>query len=700
MSRKRSSKDSPASPGARSGAVGSGGTLLERIDYPRDLHALSERELAQVAQEVRKHIIDTVGEIGGHFGANLGTCELAVALHSLLDSPRDKVLWDVGHQAYPHKILTGRRDQLGTIRRYRGLAPFCSIGESEHDIMGAGHASTSVGYAVGIKEGMRHMRATLGEQAAQDGKVVAVIGDGAMTGGVAFEAIGQAGGLGTPITVVLNDNGMSIAPNVGALSRYFNRIRLNPKLWHARSDLEGGLTRLPIGIGAAFERLGPQLKESIKAFWAPGLWWEELDWAYMGVIDGHDVRALREALREALAAERPVVVHIATVKGKGFPPAEEGGLEGMEQWHAAKPNSIVNGAPARPVAAQGKPAAAAKPPPQYTQVFGEALVRECERDERVVGITAAMNSGTGLSLLQKALPERYFDVGIAEQQAILFAAGLALQGVKPVAAIYSTFLQRAYDQLVHDVCLQKLNVVLAMDRAGLVGDDGPTHHGAFDIAYLRCLPNIVLMAPRDEAMLVHMLRTALAYDDGPIALRYPRGEGLGVPLPAQPVPIPLGRGEILREGGAGAAAGRRAALIGYGSGVGKALGAAELLASSDIAVTVADARFAKPIDAGLMAQLAAEHDLLVTVEEGVLAGGFGSAVWETLNEAGATPRIMRVGLPDRYVTHGKPALLHEEVGFTAQRIAERVAAALAARTGGELPAAGGASEARSAIVGA
>jgi 1-deoxy-D-xylulose-5-phosphate synthase len=647
--------------------------LLEKIDGPHDLHDLSEPQLAALAQEVRTHIIDTVGEIGGHFGANLGTCELAVALHSLLESPKDKILWDVGHQAYPHKILTGRREQLATIRQYGGLAPFCSIAESPHDIMGAGHASTSVGYAVGIKEGMRHMGA--------EGKVVAVIGDGGMTGGVAFEAIGQAGGLGTPITVVLNDNGMSIAPNVGALSRYFNRVRLNPKLWRARAGVEGGLKSLPGGIGAAFERLGPHLKESIKAFWAPGLWWEELDWAYMGVVDGHDVKALREALREAIAAERPVVVHIATVKGKGFAPAEEGGLEGMERWHAAKPNSIVNGIPARPASARSKPAAkSAKPPaPQYTQVFGEALVSECERDERVVGITAAMNSGTGLSILQKAMPERYFDVGIAEQQAVLFAAGLALEGVKPVAAIYSTFLQRAYDQIVHDVCLQGLNVTFAMDRAGLVGDDGPTHHGAFDIVYLRCLPNIVLMSPRDEAMLVHMLRTALAYDDGPIALRYPRGEGSGVALPGQARAIPIGTGEILREGGAGASAGKRVALIGYGSGVGKALEAAEDLSGREIAVTVADARFAKPIDAGLMAQLAAEHDLLVTVEEGVLAGGFGSAVWETLNETGAAPRILRVGLPDRYVTHGKPALLHEEVGFTAKRIAERVTAAISDR---------------------
>jgi 1-deoxy-D-xylulose-5-phosphate synthase len=640
--------------------------ILDRIDRPQDLHGLSDDELTQVAEEVRQHIIDTVGEIGGHFGANLGTCELAVALHSLLDSPRDKIVWDVGHQAYPHKVLTGRRDQLATIRQYEGLAPFCSIAESEHDIMGAGHASTAIGYAVGLKEGMR----LLGDIDA--GKVVAVAGDGAMTGGVAFEAIHQAGGMGTPIVVVLNDNGMSIAPNVGALSRYFNRVRLNPKLWHAREGVEGRLSELPAGIGARFERLGPQLKESIKAFWAPGLFWEELDWAYTGVIDGHDVKALRFALRAALAAERPVVVHIATVKGKGFAPAEEGGLEGMERWHAAKPKSIANGAVAAATpASPGKPPA----PPQYTTVFGDAMVEEVRRDRRVVGITAAMNSGTGLNILQKAEPAHYFDVGIAEQQAILFAAGLALEGVKPVAAIYSTFLQRAFDQIVHDVCLQKLNVVFAMDRAGLVGDDGPTHHGVFDIAYLRCLPNIVLMAPRDEALLVQMLRTALEYDDGPIALRYPRGEGVGTPLPrAHAVQaLEIGTGEVVREGEG------RVALLGYGTGVQKALEAADLLAERGLQVTVADARFAKPIDATLVAQLAAEHELLVTVEEGVLAGGFGSAVWETLNDGGGPiPRILRVGLPDRYVTHGKPALLHAEVGYTGKAIAQRIEAAVGA----------------------
>src|SRR5947199_1206353 len=331
--------------------------FLQRIDQPQDLHALTDEDLQLLAQEVRAHIIDTVGEIGGHFGANLGTCEIAVALHSVLDSPRDKILWDVGHQAYPHKVLTGRRDLLYTIRKYDGLAPFCARHESEHDIMGAGHASTAIGYAVGIKEAMLHGHG-------QDAHVVAVVGDGAMTGGVAFEAVHQAGGRGTPIVVLLNDNGMSIAPNVGALSRYFNRVRLNPKLWHAREDFEGGLTKLPAGIGAAFERLGPHVKESIKAFWAPGLWWAELDFAYIGVIDGHDVRAVRRALRDALAAQRPVVVHCATVKGKGFAPAEEGGLEGMEKWHAAKPKSISGGAPAKSVPApSNKPA-----PPAYTEV--------------------------------------------------------------------------------------------------------------------------------------------------------------------------------------------------------------------------------------------------------------------------------------------------------------------------------------------
>jgi len=652
--------------------------LLTRIDGPADLHELDDEQLAKVAAEMRTFIIDTIGEIGGHFGANLGTCELAVALHSLLDSPRDKVLWDVGHQAYPHKILTGRRDELPTIRQYEGLAPFCSIPESEHDIMGAGHASTSIGYAVGLKEAMRK---GIGE----DGRVVAVIGDGALTGGVAYEALHAAGGLQTPIVIVLNDNGMSISPNVGALSRYFNRIRLNPRLFHAREEVEDRLTKLPLGLGRRIERLGPEIKAAIKAYWAPGLFFEELDLAYMGVIDGHDVHALREALDEAFVADRPVVVHIHTVKGKGFAPAEEGGLESMEKWHAAKPNSIVNGKPAAgkpvPVTETDSPEGierleqppAAGSPPQYTQVFAEAIVAEAEREERVIAITAAMAGGTGLQKLADERPEQYYDVGIAEQNAVLLASGLALQGAKPVCAIYSTFLQRAFDQIVHDVCLQELDVTFAMDRAGLVGDDGPTHHGAFDVSYFRPLPNVVVMAPRDEAMLVHMLHTAIAHD-GPAALRYPRGAAEGAKLPAQPQLVPIGTGEVLAEG-------ERVALLGYGYGVVVARDAAKILAEHGLSATVADARFAKPIDAELAERLAREHDLVVTIEENVLPGGFGSAVLEHLEDAFAEgpeerARVLRVGLPDRYVTHGKPALLRAEVGLTGESVAERVLAAL------------------------
>jgi len=657
--------------------------LLDSIDGPADLSGLSDEQLAQVSQEVRELIIDTIGEIGGHFGANLGTCELTTVLHSLLDSPRDKILWDVGHQAYPHKVLTGRADRLETIRQYDGLAPFCSVFESEHDIMGAGHASTSIGYAVGLKEAMRH---GIGE----DGKVVAVIGDGALTGGVAFEALHNAGGLQTPIVIVLNDNGMSISPNVGALSRSFQRLRANPRLYHAREEVESRLTKLPLGLGRQIERLGPEIKSAIKAYAAPGLLFEELDLAYMGPFDGHDVSLLRENLESALAADRPVVVHIHTVKGKGFEPAEEGGLEGMEQWHAAKPGSIVGGKPApkkpaKPPLTRGEMSEGArppepeapKPPPQYTSVFGEALVVEAKRDKRVIGITAAMAGGTGLTKLEQECPEQYYDVGIAEQDAVLFASGLAIQGAKPVCAIYSTFLQRAFDQLVHDVCLQSLNVVFAMDRAGLVGDDGPTHHGAFDVSYFRPLPNVVVMAPRDEAMLVHMLRTALTYDDGPIAFRYPRGAAEGVPLPERPQEIPIGHGELLTQG-------ERVALLGYGYGVQVAMRAAGILGEHGFQVTVADGRFAKPLDTELVQRLGREHELLVTVEENVLPGGFGSAVLEHLEEAFTDPqeraRVMRVGLPDRYVTHGKPALLREEVGFTGEGVADRVLSALRTAT--------------------
>jgi 1-deoxy-D-xylulose-5-phosphate synthase len=447
--------------------------------------------------------------------------------------------------------------------------------------------------------------------------------------------------------------------------------------------MEERLTRLPLGLGKRFERLGPEMKSAIKAYWAPGLFFEELDLAYMGVIDGHDVHALRSALSEAFEADRPVVVHIHTVKGKGFAPAEEGGLESMEKWHAAKPNSIVDRKPAGlvPVTETDSPEEIERleqppppsAPPQYTQVFGEAMVAEAERDKRVIGITAAMAGGTGLQKLADAAPKQYYDVGIAEQNAVLLASGLAIQGAKPVCAIYSTFLQRAYDQIIHDVCLQELDVTFAMDRAGLVGDDGPTHHGAFDVSYFRPIPNVVVMAPRDEAMLVHMLRTAIAHD-GPAALRYPRGAAEGVELPAEPEEIPIGSGELLESG-------ERVALLGFGYGVAVARQAAEVLAAHDLRPTVADARFAKPLDTELLERLAIGHDLVVTIEENVLPGGFGSAVLEHLEDAfsgRAEERagVLRIGLPDRYVTHGKPALLREEVGLTGESVAERVLASL------------------------
>ena len=448
--------------------------LLDTIDRPQDLHALSEDELTQVAQEVRELLIDTVGEIGGHFGANLGTCEIAVALHSLLDSPRDKILWDVGHQAYPHKVLTGRRDELGTIRKYGGLAPFCAIHESEHDIMGAGHASTSIGYGVGIKEAMRR-----GD--GEDGRVVAVIGDGAMTGGVAFEAIHQAGGLGTPLVVVLNDNGMSISPNVGALSRYFNRVRLEPGLWKAREGVEEKLTKLPAGIGAAFERLGPQFKESIKAFTSPGLLWEELDWAYLGVVDGHDVRALRRALKSAFEADRPVVVHCATVKGKGFAAAEDGGLEGMEKWHAAKPNSIAKRMPA---AAKPSSKTAA---PQYTKVFADALgatpsatcasAPSPPRCPRAPASTSSEHYPTASSTPASASSRRCLRRRHRQGRRAPWR-----RSTRPSCSAPSTRSSRRSPA-------EPAGDLRARPRRP-VGHDGPTHHGVFDIAYLRPFPNM------------------------------------------------------------------------------------------------------------------------------------------------------------------------------------------------------------------
>ena len=528
-------------------------SLLDSIDRPQDLHALSDDDLARVAQEIREHIIDTVGEIGGHFGANLGVCELSVALHSLMDSPRDKILWDVGHQAYPHKILTGRRDRLETIRKYGGLAPFCSIAESEHDIMGAGHASTSIGYAVGLKEGMKRLG-----RPGDGGKVVAVIGDGSMTGGVAFEAIHQAGGLGTPIVVVLNDNGMSIAPNVGAMSRYFNRVRLNPKLWHTRESVEERLMTCRASSAPSSSASGRSSRSRSRRSGRPACSGR----SSTGPTSASSTATTSAPCAKRCAAPSPPAGRSSCTsrrsRARASRPAEDGGLEGMERWHAAKPHSISNG-----VAAPALPAriGAIAPPPQYTKVFGDALVAECRRDERVVGITAAMNTGTGLDILQKAMPERYFDIGIAEQQAILFAAGLSLEGVKPVAAIYSTFLQRAYDQIVHDVCLQRLNVVFALDRAGprrRRRPDAP-RHVRHRLPAAAAEPRADGPARRGDAR-AHAAHGAAARRADRPALPARRGRRRAAA--GRPEPIEIGTGEILREGDG------KVAIIGYGSGVG------------------------------------------------------------------------------------------------------------------------------------
>jgi 1-deoxy-D-xylulose-5-phosphate synthase len=614
--------------------------LLTSLTTPHDVRKLDAQGLEALAAEMRTAIIDTVSQTGGHLGSSLGTVELTIALHAELDSPRDRLLWDVGHQAYGHKLLTGRLDQFGTLRRHGGMSGFLSRSESDHDIMGAGHASTSISYAVGLGEATR-------PAVGRAGRAVAVVGDGALTGGMAYEGLNQAGSLETPIVVVLNDNGMSIAPNVGALSLLFQNARLDPTLNRVWNVLERGVSVIP-GV----EGPGGAIKDATKAFFSQGALFEALGFQYVGPLDGHNVSEMRRALRRALDSEKPVLVHVHTVKGKGYTPAEADG----EAMHGATPFVVDNGK------AVQRPSGS----PTYTDVFGRALVAEAEANPRVVGITAAMPKGTGLHHLMERFPERSYDVGIAEQHATVFACGLAIAGLRPVCAIYSTFLQRAFDPIVHDVALQNLPVVFAIDRGGLVGDDGATHHGVFDISYLRSVPNLTLMAPMDEQELVNMLHTALRLD-GPSAIRYPRGSGPGVET-GRPSSMPIGVAQVIEDG-------TRVALVGYGYGALVAQGAADLIADGlGCRPTVVNARFVKPLDEALMRKLAATHDLIVTIEDHAVQGGFGSAVMEAV--ADAPVPVLAVGIPDRFIEHGKREILLDEAGLTPEAVAARTLTAL------------------------
>ena len=618
--------------------------LLAGLEGPAPLRDMDAEQLEVLAGEMRRAIIDTVSRTGGHLGSSLGTVELSIALHAELESPRDRILWDVGHQAYGHKLLTGRLGDFATLRQYEGMSGFLRREESAHDVMGAGHASTSISYAVGLAEAMR-------VTGRRDRRIVSVIGDGAMTGGMAYEAMNQAGHLGSPLTVVLNDNGMSISQNVGAVAGALQKARLDPTLTRVRTEIERGLGRIP-----GMHDLGNSLSNATKALFVPGQLFEALGFAYIGPIDGHDIRAIRRALQRTADSDRPVLLHVHTDKGRGYGPAEEDG----EAMHGSGPFAVESGRAAR---------SAAPGPPSYTEVFGTSLVREAEADPRVVGITAAMLKGTGINHMLARFPERTYDVGIAEQHGVVFAGGLAIAGYRPVCAIYSTFLQRAFDPIVHDIALQGLPVVFAIDRGGLVGDDGPTHHGVFDIAYLRPIPGMVLMAPMDEAELVHMLHTALAID-GPSAIRYPRGAGTGVALPARPEALEVGRGEVLAEGS-------RVAMVGYGYGVQVGLDAAGIVSEAlGVRPTVVNARFAKPLDVELLEDLARTHEVVVTIEDHVLEGGFGSAVREAIG--GMDAHLVHVGIPDRFIQHGRRDLLLAEAGVTPSAAAQAALAATGA----------------------
>ncbi len=620
--------------------------LLDQIGTPADLRMLEESDLAQLAEELRAETISAVSVTGGHLGAGLGVVELTVALHYVFDTPTDRIIWDVGHQAYPHKILTGRRDRIRTLRQGGGLSGFTKRSESEYDPFGAAHSSTSISASLGM--------AVARDLSHANNHVVAVIGDGAMSAGMAYEAMNNAGAMRSRLIVILNDNDMSIAPPTGAMSAYLARLvsgRAYRSLRDAAKQLARRLPKFIYDKARLTEEYG-------RNFWTGGTLFEELGFYYVGPIDGHNLDHLLPILKNVRDVQNgPVLVHVVTKKGKGYPPAEAA----EDKYHGVSAFDVITGA-------QAKPKTNA---PAYTRVFANALVEAARRDEKIVGITAAMPDGTGLDRMKAVFPERVFDVGIAEQHAITFAAGLATEGYRPFCAIYSTFLQRGYDQLVHDVAIQNLPVRFALDRAGLVGADGATHAGAFDVAYLACLPNMTVMAAADEAELVHMVATAAAHDSGPIALRYPRGEGVGVDLPKQGEILPIGKGRVVREGS-------RVAILSLGTRLGEALKAADELAARGLSTTVADARFAKPLDRELILRLAATHKLLITIEEGA-AGGFGAHVLTLLAEAGALEsglKVRTMTLPDKFQDHDKPDRMYAAAGLDAKGIVAKAIAAL------------------------
>ncbi|MCL6633628.1 MAG: 1-deoxy-D-xylulose-5-phosphate synthase [Alicyclobacillus herbarius] len=604
-------------------------TLLDQIHEPSDLKHLTDAELVELAAEIRQFLVESVARTGGHFGANLGVVELTLALHKVYDSPRDKLIWDVGHQAYVHKLLTGRKDKFPTLRQHGGLAGFPRRDESPHDAFGVGHASTSISAGVGmaVARDLNHERH----------KVVCVIGDGALTGGMAMEALNHAGHLGLDLTVILNDNEMSIAENVGAVSRYLTRLRTDPTYSRAKIEIEQTLRKLP-AIGGRLTKGLEKLKDSLRQFVVPGQLFEAFGFKYLGPIDGHDLPELIRVLKDAKSLRGPVLIHVVTKKGKGYASAEAA----PDKFHAW------------PSKSKGKAA------PSYSAVFAQTLIELAKQDPRIVAVTAAMPDGTGLNKFAEVFPQRTFDVGIAEQHATTFCAGLAAAGKRPVFAVYSTFLQRAYDQFIHDVCIQKLPVVFAIDRAGLVGPDGETHQGAFDISYLRTVPNVTVMMPKDENELRHMLRTALTIQ-GPVAVRYPRADGTGVPLDPELQVLPVGKAEVLKHG-------TDLAIFALGPMVQLAQKAAERLSVQGVSAAVVNLRFVKPLDVDVVLKFADEGIPILVVEEASLAGGVGSAVLECLADNGRHVPVRRRGLPDRFIEHGSRGELLEELGLTVEQL--------------------------------